>query len=312
MEYVTLGRSQIRCSVVGLGCGGPSRLGMSAGAGEEQAASVVRAALDHGITLLDTSELYGTEEAVGRAIAGHRDEVVVATKGFWRRREDRFAEPSDIERACDRSLRRLGCDHLDIYFLHAVDPDVYPQVAESLVPVLERLRSDGKVRAIGVTEHFEGDPGHQMLNLALDDGWCDVVMVGFNVLNQSARDRVLPRTRQQGVGVLDMFAVRRALSRPERLREVVGELHREGLLDGDIDLDDPFAFVVHEGGAESVVDAAYRFCRHEPGVDVVLTGTGNIGHLEENVASILRPALPDADVERLRSAFARVDSVTGN
>lgn len=312
MEFTTLGRTGLETSVAGLGCGGPSRLGLSVGAEDEQAVAVVRAALDEGITLLDTSELYGTEEVVGRAIAGRRDEVVLATKGFWRRRADRFAEPADIERAFEQSLSRLGTDHLDVYFLHAVDPDVYQRVAETLVPVLDRLRTEGKVRAIGVTEHFEADPGHRMLELALGDGWCDVVMVGYNVLNQSAGERVFALTRQRRAGVLVMFAVRRALSRPERLRDLIADLVTQGFVDADLDPDDPLGFLVHEGGAESIVDAAYRFCRHDPGVDVVLTGTGNVEHLKANVASLLRPPLPSEDVERLRSIFGRVDTVTGN
>ena len=62
----------------------------------------------------------------------------------------------------------------------------------------------------------------------------------------------------------------------------------------------------------SAVDAAYRFCRDEPGIDVVLTGTGNVEHLKENIASLERPPLPVADANRLREVFARVDSVSGN
>ena len=142
-----------------------------------------------------------------------------------------------------------------------------------------------------------------------DDHW-DVVMVGFNILNQSARERVLAETRRRGIGVLCMFAVRDALSHPEKLRETIGELVEHGLIDpAAVDLQNPLNFVA--SAAESLPDAAYRFCRAEPGIDVVLSGTGNLHHLETNVESILRPPLP-ADVHtRLVDLFARVDSVSG-
>jgi aryl-alcohol dehydrogenase-like predicted oxidoreductase len=85
-----------------------------------------------------------------------------------------------------------------------------------------------------------------------------------------------------------MFAVRDALSRPEKLREPIEELVREGLIDPELlNLQNPLDFVAE--AAESLPDAAYRFCRAEPGIHVVLSGTGNMGHLEQNIASIPRP-----------------------
>ena len=78
-----------------------------------------------------------------------------------------------------------------------------------------------------------------------------------------------------------------------------------------VDAERPLDFVMKEGGAASVPDAAYRFCRAEPGIDVVLSGTGDLGHLEENVASILRPGLLDGMRRRLVEMFAGVDHVSG-
>lgn len=311
MEFTALGRTGLEVSVAGLGCGGPSRLGRSAGRTEDESIAVVHTALDLGINVLDTSQAYGTEEIVGKAIAGRRDDVVLATKVVWIR-DGALATAEQIQTSLEGSLRRLGTDHLDIYFLHGVTPDGYQPARDTLVPLLQRLREAGKVRFFGVTERFGGDTGHRMLERALQDDWLDVVMVGFNVLNPSARDRVFPRTQANGVGTLNMFAVRRALSRPERLRETIADLVSKGLIDADLDAGDPLGFLVHEGGATSMVDAAYRFCRHEPGVDVVLTGTGSVEHLKENVASMLRPPLPTEDADRLRAIFARVDSVSGN
>lgn len=148
-----------------------------------------------------------------------------------------------------------------------------------------------------------------MLERALDDDLFDVVMVGFNLLNQSARRSILKRTQQQEVGVLVMFAVRRALSNPARLKEVmallksrnqVPDLPDEGVLD----------FLLE--AAVSIPDAAYRFCNHQAGVHVILSGTSNIDHLTDNILSLERPALSTATVEKLQQLFAEVDSVSGS
>jgi aryl-alcohol dehydrogenase-like predicted oxidoreductase len=115
------------------------------------------------------------------------------------------------------------------------------------------------------------------------------------------------------VGTLIMFAVRRALSRPDALREQVAELIRAGAVDADaIDIADPLDFLASHRDVQSVVEAAYRFCRHEPGSHVILTGTGNAEHLRENIASILAPPLPPELSARLSDVFGRVDSVSGN
>jgi aryl-alcohol dehydrogenase-like predicted oxidoreductase len=179
--------------------------------------------------------------------------------------------------------------------------------------VLQRLRDQGKIRYIAISERFGPDPQHAMLQRALQDDVWDVMMIGFNLLNQSARERVFPVTIEKDIGVLIMFAVRRALSQPERLAEVIDELIERGQLDpAEIDRADPLGFLVHEEGAVSVPDAAYRFCRDEPGTHVILSGTGNPVHLEANLASFYRPPLPDADRRRVERIFRNVDSVSGN
>ena len=110
-----------------------------------------------------------------------------------------------------------------------------------------------------------------------------------------------------------MFAVRRALSQPERLNEVCAELVAKGAIKKDaVDLNDPLGFLLKETDAATLPEAAYRFCRHEPGVDVILTGTGNPAHLKENVAAILKPALPRSVLEKLAKLFGGLDYLTGN
>jgi aryl-alcohol dehydrogenase-like predicted oxidoreductase len=123
---------------------------------------------------------------------------------------------------------------------------------------------------------------------------------------------VFAYTLPKQIGVLAMFVVRQALSRPAHLRHTIAELVEQGQVDqGVLNPHDPLGFLLHDGGAESVPDAAYRFCRDEPGVHVVLSGTGNIQHLEDNLASILRPSLSEKDRQRLMQLFAQVDTVSG-
>jgi aryl-alcohol dehydrogenase-like predicted oxidoreductase len=310
MDKTTLGRTGLEVTVMGIGCGGPSRVGQSTGRTEDESVAVIRKGLDAGINFIDTSEAYHTEGIVGRAIRGYdRSALVLSTK----KRTRQGITPQDVVESVEASLKRLGTDYIDVYHLHAVVLEDYPVLLNEVGPTLQRLRDQGKVRFLGITERFGQDPGHAMLQRALQDDLWDVMMVGFNLLNQSARQRVFARTIEQDIGVLVMFAVRRALSRPERLAATIEELIERGQLDpAEIDRDDPLGFVVHEGGAVSLPDAAYRFCRYELGTHVILSGTGNPAHLESNLASLARPPLPEADRQRLVHLFRNVDSVAGN
>jgi len=139
------------------------------------------------------------------------------------------------------------------------------------------------------------------------------VMVGFNLLNPSARRTVFSMTRDKGVGVLNMFAVRRALSQPDRLKTIVADLSQKGALSpGAMNVKDPVNFMLRESSAQTLPEVAYRFCRHEGGVDVVLTGTGNPEHLKANVESILKPPLPERVLQKLEATFGNLDTLTGN
>ncbi len=312
MQTVRLGRTGAEVSVAGLGCGGASRLGMATGADAEQAASVVRRAIELGVTFIDTARNYGTEEAVGLGIRGRRDEVFLSTKSSAGRGERMFTAP-ELSESLDGSLRRLGTDHVDVFHLHGITPSQYDYCAEVLVPEMKRQQAAGKIRFVGATEQFGGDTAHKMLTRALPDDHFDVIMVGFNLLNPSARARVFPETLKHAVGTLIMFAVRRSLSQPGALREVVAGLIERGEVDaGKIDAADPLGFLRDRSDVGSLTEAAYRFCRHEPGAEVILTGTGNVEHLEANLAAIQGPPLAPEIVERLRWLFGAVDSVSGN
>jgi L-galactose dehydrogenase len=310
VEKRILGRTGLEVTVMGVGCGGPSRAGQATGRSVSESVAVVRQALDAGLNFVDTAEAYHTEEIVGRAIRGRdRSALVLSTK----KSAGQEIDPQDVVRSLEASLGRLGTDYVDVYHLHGVVLEDYAYLLAEIVPTLQRLREQGKIRFIAISERFGPDPQHAMLQRALQDDVWDVMMVGFNLLNQSARQRVFPQTIAKEIGVLIMFAVRRALSRPERLAQVIDELIERGQLDPDeIDRADPFGFLIHEGGAVSLPDAAYRFCRDEPGTHVILSGTGNPEHLQANLASFARPPLPAADRRRLEHLFRNVDSVSGN
>jgi aryl-alcohol dehydrogenase-like predicted oxidoreductase len=285
-------------------------LGRSKGKDEENAVAVVRQALDLGINIIDTAENYRTEPFVGEAIRERRDEVVLATK-FSPRRE-RLDNPELICEALEKSLRNLGTDVIDIYQVHGVTPDIYGEVVGRLYPVLERLREQGKIRFIGITEMFGGDTDHRMLSRAVEDNLWDTVMVGFNFMNPSAR-QILKRTQEKGIGVFCMFAIRRALTDPDLARALVLDLVAQGKVDGsELDLDDPLGFLTADGVAGSIAEAGYRFCLHEPGLDCILSGTGNPSHLAENYRYLQMPPLPEQTLARLQDLFGHLDCVSCN
>ena len=300
-------------SVAGLGCGGQSRLGQRTGNTFDESVRLVQSAIELGINYLDTAPAYGTESIVGAALADRRDQVVLSTKVLPFNGDGTLYDAKAVRRSVHGSLAALRTDVIDVFHLHAVPAVAYADCVAELVPELESLRDSGAIRFLALSEQFANDPAHAMLERALQDDIWDVIMVGFSIVNQSARRCILPAAEAKDVGVEVMYAVRRVLSDPETLRTVVSGLVDAGQIRADlIDTNAPLDFLVHDGGAESIIDAAYRFARHEPGCDVVLTGTGSIDHLRQNVQSLESGALPPADVQRLEALFGRIATITGN
>ncbi|HTV45616.1 MAG TPA: aldo/keto reductase [Stellaceae bacterium] len=312
MEYVTLGRTGLKVSVAGLGCGGFSRLGLGTGKSEAEAVALVHQAFDLGVNLFDTAAMYGTEPVLGQALKGlPRDRVVIATKAWIPRSTGRSAAERAVE-SLDNSLRALGLDHIDIFQLHGVSPGGYQRAREVIAPALLREQEKGKIGHLGITETGSSDAEHAMLQRAVEDGLWEVVMLGFHMMHQNARETVFPRTLANRVGTLLMFVVRNIFSKPERLRTELRELSAGGRLPRWLALaPNPLGFLIHptDGGAASVTEAAYRFVRHEPGVDVVLFGTGDPEHLRANIAAILKPPLPETDRRILAKLFGHLVGV---
>jgi aryl-alcohol dehydrogenase-like predicted oxidoreductase len=310
MEYTTLGRTELKVSVAGLGCGGFSRLGLNTGGTEASAIAIIHAALDLGVNLLDTAAPYATEGVVGKALQGvPRDKVVIATKASVLRGGERYT-PERVVASLDNSLRELGVDCIDVFQLHAVPPSGYDYVRDTIAPALLREKERGKFRFLGITETSPNDLEHEMLQRAVPDDVWDVVMVAFHLMNQNTRENVFPATLQHRVGTLLMFAVRSIFASTDRVAAAMKELAAAGQVPQWLaDTPDPLGFLIHPGGASSLTDAAYRYVRHEPGVDVVLFGTGDQAHLRSNIASILKPPLPEADRDKLKELFSHLRGV---
>jgi aryl-alcohol dehydrogenase-like predicted oxidoreductase len=245
---------------------------------------------------------------LGRALKKiQRDRIVIATKAWIPRGAGAAAERAVA--SLDRSLSQLDTDYIDIFQLHGVSPAAYERACKVIAPALAREREKGKLRHLGVTETGSSDPQHEMLALAVEEGVWDTIMVAFHMMHQNARDRVFPRAIANRVGTLSMFAVRNIFSQRQRLQAELQRLAAQGEVARWLgQAPNPLGFLIHEadGGAASVVDAAYRFVRHEPGVDVVLFGTGDPAHLRADIASILKPPLPETDRRILKKHFGHL------
>jgi len=231
MDYVTYGKTGLKVSVAGLGCGGNSRLGQGQGKSEAHSVDIVRKSIDLGVNLIDTAAAYGTEAIVGKALKGvPRDKMVVATKATIRAGSD-LVSAKDVVASLDKSLKLLQTDYIDVFQLHAVPPGRYDRVMKELVPPLLREKEKGKFRHLGLTETSPNDHHHEtMQRVAKDPVWASV-MLGFNMMHQNARQTVFPDTIANGTGTLMMFVVRNIFSQPDYLRNTVQHLEEMGIAD---------------------------------------------------------------------------------
>jgi aryl-alcohol dehydrogenase-like predicted oxidoreductase len=198
MRTRELGRSGLKVSSIGLGC-----MGMSEFYGvrdDVESIATIHAALDAGITLLDTADIYGpfiNEQLVGQAIKGRRDEVVLATKfGFQRDPADPArvinGQPAYVHAACDASLRRLGVDVIDLYYLHRVDAAV---PIEETVGAMAELKRAGKVRHLGLSEVAPAT-----LRRACAEHPISALQSEYSLWTREPEDGVLATCRELGVG----------------------------------------------------------------------------------------------------------------
>ncbi len=305
----------MRVSLLGQGGGGPSQLGQKTDVDQPAINHLVAAGIEAGINFFDTAEVYGESEVIlGKALAGvRRDSYFLASKVSYknRRGDGKIIDAKELAEHLDRSLERLGVEHLDLYQLHGLEAGDVEPVLSDLIPELERQRRAGRIRHIGVTELWEIDGPHEALLKCLPGGPFDTAMVGYNLLNSCGEDGLFDVCRENDVGVIVMFAVRRAMSDALRRAEIFAELVEDESLDGaTVDADDPLGWLVGDG-ADSVPEAAYRFALEPDVVGTVLTGTSKIEHLRQNLAAVAAGPLPAALRAEIRERYGHLTKSLG-
>jgi aryl-alcohol dehydrogenase-like predicted oxidoreductase len=199
MQTRTLGLKGPTVSALGLGCMGMSEF--YGGRDDTESVATIHRALDLGVTFFDTSDAYGphtNEELVGRAIAGRRDQVVLATKfGIVRDQDDPTARgvngrPEYVRQAAEGSLRRLGVDHIDLYYQHRVDPDT---PIEETIGAMAELVQEGKVRHLGMSE-----AGPETLRRASAVHQITALQTEYSLWSRDPEDEILPTCRELGIG----------------------------------------------------------------------------------------------------------------
>ncbi|HEX3793500.1 MAG TPA: aldo/keto reductase [Acidimicrobiales bacterium] len=198
MDHITLGTLDV--SRIGLGAMGMSSAYSGAGSDDAESIRTVHRALDLGVTLVDTAEIYGpytNEELIGRAIKDRRDQVVLATKfGFISHAKDRpgtlDSSPANIRLALEGSLQRLGTDHIDLYYQHRVDPKT---PIEDTVGALAELVAEGKIRHIGLSE-----AGVATIRRAHSVHPITALQSEYSLWTRDPEDGVLAVLRELGIG----------------------------------------------------------------------------------------------------------------
>jgi aryl-alcohol dehydrogenase-like predicted oxidoreductase len=307
MEKRTLGQD-LEVSALGLGCMGMSEF--YGRADESNAIETIQRALSLGITFFDTADMYGpftNEQLVGRALAGHRDEVTIATKfgnvrGANGERQGIRGDAAYVREACDASLERLGVDHIDLYYQHRVDTQT---PIEETVGAMKELVEAGKIRHIGLSE-----ASAETIRRAHAVHPVTALQSEWSLWTRDPEDEVLPTVRELGIGFVAYSPLGRGflsgrIRSTEDLAEddfrkfhprFQGENFQRNLdLVAQVD-----ELAAEKGVTPGQLALAWVLAR---GDDVVpIPGTTRAAHLEENVGA-LDVELTQDDLDRLERAF---------
>ncbi len=302
----TLGSQGLRVSALGLGC-----MGMSYAYGpvdEARSLATLNHALDRGISLLDTADVYGpeaNERLLARVLRERRDEVVLATKcGIAYADPDRAVDgrPEYVHRACDASLGRLGSDRIDLYYLHRVDPEV---PIEETVGAMGELVAAGKVRHIGLSE-----AAAETIRRAHAVHPLSAVQMEYSLWTRGIESDILPLARELDIGVVPYSPLGRGflsgrISSPDDLGE--DDWRRDnprfqgGNFQRNLELVEQVAALAREHGATPAQIALAWVLRQ--GDDIVpIPGTTRPERIDENIGA-LTVELDSEALERLEAIF---------
>jgi len=314
MKTRKLGLGGPEVSAIGLGC-----MGMSAfygGADEGQSIDVIHRALDLGVTLFDTAEMYGphtNEVLLGKALKGRRDQAFIATKFGINRQADGSAvtdgSPANVRRAVEGSLSRLGVDHIDLYYQHRMDPDT---PIEETVGAMGELVKEGKVRFLGLSEAApatlrRGHAEHPITALQTE----------YSLWSRDPEDEILATVRELGIGFVPYSPLGRGFLSgdirsiddlaPDDYRRTNPRFMGDNF-QKNLDLVAAVAAIAADKGVTAAQLAlAWVLAQGEDLVPI--PGTRRIATLEQNVAAA-DIALTPEDLARIEAVFPR-DAVVG-
>ena len=310
MKTRKLGENGPEVSAIGLGC-----MGMSAfygGADEAQSISVIHRALDLGITLLDTAEMYGphtNEVLVGKALKDRRDQAFIATKFGINYNADRTklmtdGSPANVRRAIEGSLQRLGVDHVDLYYLHRVDPDT---PIEDTVGAMAELVKEGKVRFLGLSE-----AAPDTLRKAHATHPITALQTEYSLWSREPEDELFAVVRELGIGFVPYSPLGRGF--------LSGDIKSIDDLDADdfrrtnprfmgenfqknLDLVDAVKVIASDKGI-TAAQLALAWVLSQ-GEDLIpIPGTRRIATLEQNAAAVDVVLTPE-DLARIEDVFPK-------
>lgn len=293
MQYTNLGRSGVRVSRLSLGCW---RFG--AETDEPTARRIIDAALDRGINLIDTANIYAqgvSEEIVGRTLKGRRQNVVLATKVWGKMGEgpnDRGLSRVHIMRAVEDSLRRLQTDYIDLYQIHAEDPDT---PLEETLDALNDLVRQGKVRYIGVSNHSAWKTC-KALWISDVRGYARFVSAQprYNLFDRAIEKELIPLCLDQGIGIINYSPLaggllsgkyRKGEAPPAGSRAERFESLRKALTEENLSKVERLQAYAAERGY-TVAQLALAWCLAKPGVTSPIIGATSLEQLEENLGAL--------------------------